>query len=249
MRIGFESGDVRLWVKSLHVKDRQADVRAAVDDDRGLAVGRKSVYLAMKHVAGISQTLAEDLGRIVLKTEGFSEEDYFSLDGPYLLEYVDGCLQVLPTPDSIHQAIAIILTNLLLAYSKGDPGARTKIAPFPIYLNDRKYREPDVCFMRGINAHRRNKKFWIGADLVVEVISESNRDHDFQTKMLDYAAAGIPEYWIVDPEQNTIHIFQLAGSTYILHGKFGTGTIATSPSLVGLSADVAAVFSEAAAQA
>lgn len=203
----------------------------------------------MDDVAGISQTLAEDLGRIVLKTEGFSVEDYLSLDGPYLLEYVDGCLQVLPMPDSIHQAIAIIVTNLLLAYSKQDIDARTKIAPFPVYLNDKKYREPDVCFMRGINAHRRNKKFWIGADLVVEVISESNRDHDFQTKMQDYAAAGIPEYWIIDPEQNTIQIFQLSEGRYIPHGKFDVGTIAASPSLPGLSVDVADLFRQAAAQA
>jgi hypothetical protein len=65
--------------------------------------------LSMADVAGISQTLAEDLGRIVLKTEGFSVEDYLSLDGPYLLEYVDGSLQVLPTPDALHQAIAFVL--------------------------------------------------------------------------------------------------------------------------------------------
>jgi len=203
----------------------------------------------MDDVAGISQTLAEDLGRIVLKTEGFSVEDYLSLDGPYLLEFVDGCLQVLPRPDALHQAIAFVLANMLVSYGTQDPDARVKLSPFPVYLNDKKYREPDVCFMRGINAHRRNKKFWIGADLVVEVISESNRDHDSQTKMQDYAAAAIPEYWIIDPEQSTIHIFQLAEGGYTQRGKFGIGTIATSPSLPGLSVDVAELFRQAAAQA
>jgi Uma2 family endonuclease len=203
----------------------------------------------MADVAGISQTLAEDLGRIVLKTEGFSVEDYFSLDGSYLLEYVDGCLQVLPMPDAVHQAIALIITNLLMAYSKDDSGARTKIAPFPVYLNETKYREPDVCFMRGINAHRRHRKFWVGADLVVEVISESNRDHDFQTKMQDYAVAGIREYWIIDPEQSAVHIFRLSDGSYTVHGQFGIGTTATSPSLPGLSVDVAELFRQALAQA
>jgi Uma2 family endonuclease len=203
----------------------------------------------MADVAGISQTLAEDLGRIVLKTEGFSVADYLSLDGAYLLEYVDGCLQVLPMPDALHQAIAFVLANMLVAYATSDSDARVKLSPFPVYLNEKKYREPDVCFMRGINALRRNKKFWIGADLVVEVISESNRDHDFQTKMQDYAEAGIPEYWIIDPEQNAVHVFGLADRAYTLHGKFDIGTIATSPSLPGFSVDVADLFRQAAAQA
>lgn len=203
----------------------------------------------MADVATISQTLAEDLGRIVLRTEGFSVEDYFKLDGSYLLEYVDGCLQVLPMPDSIHQAIAFVLANLLVAYGTNDPDARVKLSPFPVYLNETRYREPDVCFMRGINAHRRHKKFWVRADLVIEVISESNRDHDFQTKMVDYATAGIPEYWIVDPEQTAIHIFGLAQGSYTLHGKFGIGSIATSVSLSGLAVDVTNLFREAAAQA
>ncbi len=205
--------------------------------------------MSMADVAGISQTLAEDLGRIVLKTGGFSVEDYLSLDGPYLLEYVDGCLQVLPMPDALHQAIAFVLANMLVSYAKSDADARVKLSPFPVYLNETKYREPDVCFMRGINAHRRNKKFWIGADLVVEVISESNRDHDLQTKLQDYAAAGIPEYWIIDPAQNIIHIFRLAHGSYALYGKFDIGTIATSPSLSGFSVDVADLFRQAAAQA
>jgi Uma2 family endonuclease len=205
--------------------------------------------LSMADVAGISQSLAEDLGRIVLKTEGFSVEDYLSFDGPYMLEYVDGSLQVLPMPDALHQAIAFVLANLLVSYAKSDADARVKLSPFRVRLNEKKYREPDVCYMRGNNAHRRNIKFWIGADLVVEVISESNRDHDFHTKMHDYAAAGIPEYWIIDPEQNTVHIFRLAENCYIQHGKFDIGTIATSPSLPGFSVDVAEFFRQAAAQA
>ncbi len=205
--------------------------------------------LSMADVAGISQTLAEDLGRIVLKTEGFSVEDYLSLDGPYLLEYVDGCLQVLPMPDALHQAIAFVLATLLVSYAKRDADARVKLSPFKVYLNEKKYREPDVCYMRGINAHRRNNKFWIGADLVVEVISESNRDHDVQTKMEDYAAAGIPEYWIIYPEQNAVDVFRLAEGSYLEHGKFGIGTIATSPLLPGFSVDVAELFRQASAQA
>jgi Uma2 family endonuclease len=122
--------------------------------------------LSLADVADISQQLAEDLGQLVFKTEGFSVEDYLSLDGNYLVEYVDGCLQVLPVPDALHQAITFVFATLLVAYSKPDSMARTKMAPFKVYLDDHKYREPDVCFMRGKHASRRTSKYWNGADLV-----------------------------------------------------------------------------------
>ena len=84
---------------------------------------------------------------------------------------------------------------------------------------------------------------------MVEVTGESNRDHDYETKRRDYASAGIPEYWIIDPEQSIIRIHRLVDSAYVLHGDFGTGTIATSPSLPGLSVDVSELFKQAAEQA
>ena len=205
--------------------------------------------LTLAGVAEISQQLADELGRMVFKTEGFSVEDYLSLDGNYFVEYVDGCLQVLPMPDALHQAIILIVANLLIAYSKPDADARTKISPFKVWLNPRKYREPDVCFMKGENAARRTGGFWRGADLVVEVVSESNRDHDYETKRVDYARAGIPEYWIIDPSQNILRLYKLVEKSYVLHGDFGIGTTAVSPSLSGLRVDVTELFKQAQAQA
>jgi len=85
-------------------------------------------------VALISRQLADDVSRLVLKTEGFSIDDYLSLDGPYFVEYLDGCLQVLPMPTALHQAIAFVFANLLIAYSKPDALARTKLAPFRVKM-------------------------------------------------------------------------------------------------------------------
>lgn len=205
--------------------------------------------LSLSDVATISRQLADDIGRLVLRTEGFSVEDYLSLDGPYLVEYLQGSLQILPMPTALHQAIAFVLANLLVAWSKPDTLARTKLAPFRVRLNDKLYREPDVCFMRGINAHCRNNRFWIGADLVAEIISDSNKAHDLQTKLAEYAAAGIPEYWIIDPDRKTISIFSLASGNYVLHGDFGPGQIATSFLLCGFSVNVSDLFAAAEAQA
>jgi Uma2 family endonuclease len=200
-------------------------------------------------VAVISRELAEDVGRIILRTEGFSVEDYLSLDGPYLVEFVDGSLQILPMPTAFHQAIAFVLANLLVAWSKPDPLARTKLAPFRVRLTERLYREPDVCFMLGQNAARRSNAFWDGADLVIEIISGSNRAHDVHTKRSEYAAAGIPEYWIIDSELRLISVFTLDRSQYVLRADFHAHQVAGSVVLKGFSVDVSELFATAEAQA
>jgi Uma2 family endonuclease len=201
--------------------------------------------LSVREVAEISRDLADDISRLVLKSEGFSEADYLSLEGAYFVEYHDGCLQVLPMPTALHQAIAFVLARRLVESSKADPLARTKLAPFRIRLNEREYREPDICFMRGENANRRTDLYWLGADLVIEIISESNRDHDIITKRKEYAAAGIPEYWLVDPLLKTIQILVLKGDVYVPHGEFHIGDIARSAFLAGFEVAVAELFVEA----
>jgi Uma2 family endonuclease len=197
-------------------------------------------------LAAISQQLAEDVSRLVPDSDGYTVEDYFSLDGNYLVEFVDGRLQVLPMPDSMHQAIIIVLLNLFDQWLSRDPDARVTMAPFKVYLDDRLYREPDVAVMLGINANRRTPKFWRGADLVVEVISETNRRHDVVTKMKDYAEAAIPEYWIVDPPAQSVHVYTLANGGY---QQIGTPEMARSRVLAGFELSVAELFNGAAKRA
>lgn len=165
--------------------------------------------LSLAEVAGISRQLADDIGRLTLKTEGFSVSEYLSLGGPYLVEYRNGCLQVLPTPTALHQALAFVFANLLVAFSKGDRLSRVKLAPFRVALSEHDYRVPDVCFMLGRNAARRTDLFWRGADLVVEIISPSNRAHDMEIKRAEYAVAGISEYWLIDPEEKRVRVLAL----------------------------------------
>jgi Uma2 family endonuclease len=103
--------------------------------------------------------------------------------------------------------------------------------------------------MLGVHADRRTNQCWIGADLVVEVISESNKNHDLRTKRAEYAAAGIPEYSIIDPDRHSIRILTLAGHDYIVHADFAAGQTATSVALDGLAIVVDDLFTAADAQA
>jgi Uma2 family endonuclease len=206
--------------------------------------------LSIRDVAEISQRLAEDLSKLTIKSEGFTVEDYLSLDGPYFVEYIDGCIQVLPMPDIIHQFLIFFLHAFLRDWMKGnDPGALVVGAPFKVFLRDGQYREPDVAMMLSKHRHRSQKKSWNGADLVVEIISETNRRHDVETKRTEYAASGIPEYWIVDPENRRVTVLKLEGAAYAVHGEFAASDHLTSALLAGVSLDVKAMFDEAEAQA
>ena len=85
-------------------------------------------------------------------------------------------------------------------------------------------------------------RHWTGADLVVEVISEDDPERDLVTKRLEYAQAGIPEYWIVDQRNDAITVLHLEGQTYQIHGQFVAGDVAASATLAQMSVSVSAVL-------
>lgn len=84
--------------------------------------------------------------------------------------------------------------------------------------------------------------YWADAGLVVEVVSEDNAERDLVTKRREYTEAGIPEYWIVDPRDETIAVLRLEGTNYMPHGQYGAGDSATSATLPALRVSVSEVF-------
>jgi Uma2 family endonuclease len=73
---------------------------------------------------------------------------------------------------------------------------------------------------------------------VLEIVSPDNPERDTVEKRADYAEAGIPEYWIVNPLDETITVLRLAGEQYSEHGVFRRGETATSTLLAGFAVAV-----------
>lgn len=173
----------------------------------------------------------------------WTEEAYLALETNRFVELSDGCLEVLPMPTFLHQFIIEYLFDAMRAHLKqhGIPG-RVVPGPLPVHLWKGKYREPDLGYFRPENIHVHG--YADGADLAVEIVSSGSkyRKHDFQTKRGEYAKAGIPEYWIIDPEQPRITVLTLDGGGYRLHGEFQSGQQATSVLWPGFQVDVSAVF-------
>jgi Uma2 family endonuclease len=76
----------------------------------------------------------------------------------------------------------------------------------------------------------------------MEIVSPDDPDRDTQVKRRDYAEARIPEYWIVNPMDETITVLTLAGEAYAEHGVFRRGQEAQSACLNGFALGVADVF-------
>ena len=171
----------------------------------------------------------------------WSEEEYLSLDTNHLVEFSHGHIEVLPMPSDKHQAIVGYLYVLLLQLAQ-TLGGTVRMAPLRLRLRSGKIREPDVVFMSSAGDPRRRDAYWTGADLVIEVVSRDDPQRDLVTKRNEYAQAGIPEYWIVDPQTETITVLRLDGASYLDHGVFGRGEVAISAYYAGLQAPVSDVL-------
>jgi Uma2 family endonuclease len=168
----------------------------------------------------------------------WSEADYLHLQTNHLIEFSEGCVEFLPMPTHLHQMIVAFLYGLLKSFVDAhDPGGVVLFAPLPVRLWPGKFREPDLLYM-GSDHRSRIHQYWDGADLVIEVISESNQDHDRETKRIEYALAGIPEYWIVDPINRQIIVHTLDDKTYRQAGVHGPGSTAESILLKGWAVHV-----------
>jgi Uma2 family endonuclease len=158
-----------------------------------------------------------------------------------LIEFTDGYIEVLPMPTENHQAILELLFLALRAFIDR-LGGKVRFAPLRVQVRAEKFREPDILLVCDADDPRRQNRYWLGADLVVEIVSPDNPERDTKEKRADYAEAGIPEYWIVDPEGETITVLQLEEHGYAEYGVFHRGDTATSVLLIGFAVSVDAVL-------
>lgn len=191
-------------------------------------------------VPKISQALLDDLDRVGRKYERWTVAAYLELAGTYLVEYVRGRLEILPMPTMRHQVLASRMYDAVRAAAP--PQSLVLFAGTRVRVAEDTFREPDVLYIPPELTSTARSEYAERVTLVVEVVSQSNRDHDLETKRAEYAGAGIPEYWIVDPEERRVTVLTLRGDHYATHGVFEDGAEATSLLLPTLRIDVSTLL-------
>lgn len=150
-------------------------------------------------------------------------------------------------PTIAHQLIVKFLLRLFDDFVESAKLGQVLFAPMPVWLSPENYREPDITFCFTQRHRSAGGRYYKGIDLAMEVVSDDARSHerDYDQKRADYAAAGISEYWIVDPRQRLITVLALDGDKYAIHGEFRDGEHAVSRLLPGFGVDVTVAFTAA----
>ena len=162
-------------------------------------------------------------------------------------EIIDGVHYVTPSPRLRHQDLVGRLYIEIALYLRTHPSAgRVFLSPLDVVLSYYDVVEPDLLFIAADQAGIMTEKNIQGAPaLVVEVLSKSTRKRDAQTKRRLFERTGVREYWLVDPELDTVQIFRPSADKRLsrveeLSAEDG-GTL-TTPLLPGCAIDIRELF-------
>lgn len=158
-----------------------------------------------------------------VKETGWTVDDYYALpeDGNQY-EVVGGVLELKPSPTTTHQRISQRIERLFIDSCELDYIIID--APVDVILSETDIRQPDIVMIHRSREAIIEERGIVGApDLVVEIISPSTAKRDRTIKKETYARFGIPEYWIVDPANQTIeqYVQQQTGEAYTLSDVYG----------------------------
>jgi len=120
-------------------------------------------------------------------------------------ELIDGMLLVSPAPMLRHQKIVTSLAALL--HARCPANLHTLAAPFAVRPSKKTELQPDVLVAR--EEDLTEKLLPVAPLLAVEVLSPSTAINDLNNKKAAYERLGVPSYWVIDPQQPTLTVFEL----------------------------------------
>src|SRR6267142_7080721 len=153
-------------------------------------------------------------------------------------ELIDGEHYVTPTPNMRHQVISGNLFGMIWSYLQQHPIGRVFAAPLDVIFSEFDVVEPDVLYLSRQRVAELAPAPWVkGApNLVVEIGSPSTRKRDETIKRRLYERFGVDEYWIIDPELDTIKVYRRVNERYerIAELTVENHDVLTTPLLPGL---------------
>ncbi|MBV7327824.1 Uma2 family endonuclease [Chloroflexi bacterium TSY] len=165
-------------------------------------------------------------------------------DDGWKYEVIDGVLHMSPPPAIIHQDVSGELYVRMRVHARRNQLGKVLEAPCGVRLPNQPVPvEPDILFVKRERQGVIGQNYVEGApDLIVEILSSSNPNHDLETKYAAYQEAGVPEYWIVDYQEQTITVYHLDHGAYKLAGLYTFGDTLESRQLDGFLIPVAELF-------
>ncbi len=142
----------------------------------------------------------------------YTVEDIEALPDGLRAELIDGQIFYMATPSRKHQQILMAISAALAFHMKRQGGAcKVYPAPFAVYLNrdELTYLEPDISVV--CDKSKLEDDGCHGApDFTAEIISPGSRSRDCLLKLFHYRNAGVREYWLIDPERESVTVYDFA---------------------------------------
>jgi len=157
-------------------------------------------------------------------------------------EFINGEVFVHSPVKLQHNETTYNLLSLLNTYARVKGLGLVGFEKLLISLTRNDY-EPDICFFRSeiADTFTPEQMRFPAPDFIVEILSDNTARNDRGVKFDDYAAHGVAEYWIIDPEEEVVEQYFLDGEYYCLAYRVGSGVL-TSRVVAGFEIPVRAIF-------
>lgn len=179
----------------------------------------------------------------------YTYADYLKWDFKERVELIMGKLfKMNPAPNNRHQDISMELSGQLWSHVKGGK-CKVYTAPFDVRIPRKSTDDkdiitvvqPDICVV--CDPAKLDMKGCLGApDIVVEILSPGNNKLELRNKFDLYESAGVKEYWIVSPQDNTFIVNTLVDGQYVTSRPMTSGSEITSSVLPGFSLALSELF-------
>ena len=143
-------------------------------------------------------------------------EKYLELPEGYPAELIEGEIVVAPSPGVRHQEIAIDISSKMRFFADERKAGKV-LYEIDVHFDEENVLRPDVIFVKNENRAIIGEKWIEGApDIVVEILSPSSATRDLLVKKDLYESFGVKEYWIIDPENEEVFVYENKGGKFSL---------------------------------
>ena len=173
----------------------------------------------------------------------FTVKDYMSMPDGKRYQLLDGEMILAPSPATSHQSILRRLSRAIENFVEENALGEVWFAPLDVVLSNHDVAQPDILFVSNSRSSIVTEANIQGApDLVVEILSPGTATYDRGYKQALYSRHGVREYWLVDPEAETVEVLAEGAPALLLHATHRRGEGLTSPLFPGLAIDLEQVF-------
>ena len=173
----------------------------------------------------------------------YTYEDYEKLPEGAPYQLIGGELIMTPSPIPYHQIVKHNIEFELSSFVREKRLGIVLDAPLDVYLSETETYQPDIIF---ISKDRLNiigeKKIEAAPDLVIEILSPSTAYYDLRHKKRIYEKSGVKEYWIVDPMEKGIEVYENVNGEFKVFSQAQEKDRVKSKLLDGFEVELEKVF-------